>query len=512
MAYTASSPRSTLTIGAGAGVSYYFDHGPNNQDYTVNANINLAWTYKISQRATLNLATYNLYSSQPDFAVVGLNNRVTGDYFYSANRFGLTYQWSPRFSTVTSYNPVFYAYMDQPYKNQQDRVDCTGIYTRLQPTIRFIGMSIVSYTDYFYNNLGTTNLNSYTNYALAGLWMSSPRLKFVFRAGAEFREYDNSNQPSTDSPFFEGRLNYDYMRNSTLTFIARYGLEQPYVTGYRDQEALRLGIIINQQVTRRIGVYGAFYYVHSYYQGLQSPFFFIPSVPNFSENTYDLSLGARYSINRHFSVDVGYLYTTAQSQILLRSYDRNRVFAGVHFLVGADRPYIDDLSAGFSMAIRNSEGRGGADDATGEVKLHALDYWRVIRVRLGIVVLAFLLVELTTAVTTYFMPRQYRSTVSMELKAESENMHVFDQNRGSLGLDPRFAPTQFEIIQRKEVLYPVIDKLKLVERFGGDMGGAITKEQAYLKLRSLLNLKQVRNTEVLDLSVTYTDPQASSQS
>ncbi len=163
------------------------------------------------------------------------------------------------------------------------------------------------------------------------------------------------------------------------------------------------------------------------------------------------------------------------------------------------------------MAIRNSEGRSTAEDATSEVKLHALDYWRVIRVRLGIVVLAFLLVELTVAVTTYFMPRQYRSTVSMELKAESENMRVFDQNRGSMGLDPRFAPTQFEIIQRKEVLYPVIDKLKLVDRFGTDMGGAITKEQAYLKLRSLLNLKQVRNTEVLDLSVTYTDPQASAQ-
>src|SRR5882757_9464802 len=153
------------------------------------------------------------------------------------------------------------------------------------------------------------------------------------------------------------------------------------------------------------------------------------------------------------------------------------------------------------MAIRNSEGRSPSDDATSEVKLHALDYWRVIRVRLGIVVLAFLLVELTTAVTTYFMPRQYRSTVSLELKDESANMHVFDQNR-AMGLDPRFGPTQFEIMQRKEVLYPVIDKLKLVERFGADAGGPITKEQAYLKLRNLLNLKQVRNTEVLDLSVT----------
>src|SRR5215471_16475123 len=132
------------------------------------------------------------------------------------------------------------------------------------------------------------------------------------------------------------------------------------------------------------------------------------------------------------------------------------------------------------MAIRTSEVRS-PDDPSNEVKLHALDYWRVIRVRLGIVVLAFLLVVLTTAVTTYFMPRKYRSTVSM-------------------GLDPRFAPTQFEIIQRKEVLYPVIDKLKLVERFSQDLGSPLTKEQAYFILRNLLSLKQVRNTEVLDLS------------
>ncbi len=157
------------------------------------------------------------------------------------------------------------------------------------------------------------------------------------------------------------------------------------------------------------------------------------------------------------------------------------------------------------MAIRTPDARAGSSEPASEAKLHALDYWRVIRVRFGVVVLAFLLVLLTTGITTYFMPRQFRSTVSMELKSENENMKVFDINRTG-GLDPRFAPTQFEIMQRKEVLYPVIDKLKLVERFGEDYGTKISKDQAYLRLRNLLGLKQVRNTEVLDLSVTYTDP------
>jgi hypothetical protein len=335
VSYVASSPRSTLTIGAGAGVSYYFDQGPNNSNTTYNANLNLAWMYKVTPRLTLTVATYDLYTSQPDFSLVGVNTRVSGDYFYSANRFGLTYQWAPRFSTVTSYNPIFYVYQDQPIKSQQDRAEqyfAQEFRFLIRPTISLVAEYRFGYIDYFYNNLGTTNLNSYSNFALAGMDVSvSPRMKFVFRVGAEFRQYENSNQPSTDSPYFEGRLNYTYMRNSTLTLIARYGLEQPFVSGYRDQESFRIGVLVQQQITRRIGVYGAFYYVHSYYQALQSPFFFIPSAPNFNENTYDLSLGARYSINRHFSVDVGYLYTTSQSQILLRSYDRNRVFAGVHF-------------------------------------------------------------------------------------------------------------------------------------------------------------------------------------
>ncbi len=113
-----------------------------------------------------------------------MNTRVSGDYFYSANRLGLTYQWSPRFSTVTSYNPVFYVYMDQPYKNQQDRVEqyfSQEFRYLLRPTIALVAEYRFGYIDYFYNNLGTTNLNSYTNYALAGLDVSiSPRLKFVF--------------------------------------------------------------------------------------------------------------------------------------------------------------------------------------------------------------------------------------------------------------------------------------------------------------------------------------------
>ena len=54
-----------------------------------------------------------------------------------------------------------------------------------------------------------------------------------------------------------------------------------------------------------------------------------------------------------------------------------------------------------------------------EVKLHFLDYWRTIRLRAGLIALAFLLVMITAGVTVYFLPRQYLSKVTMEVKPDN---------------------------------------------------------------------------------------------
>src|ERR1700724_806334 len=105
---------------------------------------------------------------------------------------------------------------------------------------------------------------------------------------------------------------------------------------------------------------------------------------------------------------------------------------------------------------------------TDEVKLHFLDYWRVIRVRWVLVVLAFLLVLVTAAVVTYFQPREYQSSVFMEVKSTAENPRIFGMNEPNMPVhDPQLAPTVFQVIQRTGVLYPVIEQLKLQEKGGG---------------------------------------------
>ncbi len=323
LSYTASSPRSTLTLGLGAGVVYYFDRGPNNRDYDYNFLFNLGWTYKISPRLTFGFSTYDVYQSQPDYTISGLNGRRSGDYFYSSSRFSFTYQFSRRFAMVTTYNPIFVVYADEPYAAQQNRSEHYLIQEfrfLLKPTVTLVGEYRFGSINYF-----DANLDSYANYFLFGLDTTlSPRLKAGFRLGGEIRDYRNSAYGSYAGPYAEGTLSYDFMRNSNISLLMRYGIEQTDVVGSANRNAFRIGLNVRHQLTARIGAYASFYYTRNEYEASRIP----PTARGFGESVYDLAVGLRYAINRHWSVELGYLHTTVDSDLAGRGYDRNRVFAG----------------------------------------------------------------------------------------------------------------------------------------------------------------------------------------
>ncbi len=148
--------------------------------------------------------------------------------------------------------------------------------------------------------------------------------------------------------------------------------------------------------------------------------------------------------------------------------------------------------------------------APGESKLHFLDYWRVIRVRFGIVLLSFMLVVITAGVTTYFQPRKYRASVTLELRLANNKYNPFkpDQSDGMGGTDARFVPTQTEILKSREVLNPVVDSQDLQRKWSND-GAPISKESAYYRLASMVLLKSVRGTDMMELSVASTIPDES---
>jgi len=144
---------------------------------------------------------------------------------------------------------------------------------------------------------------------------------------------------------------------------------------------------------------------------------------------------------------------------------------------------------------------------TDEVKLHFLDYWRVVRVRWVLILLCFLLVLITAAVVTYFQPREFQSLVYVEVKSTAENPRIFSGGDPTLPIhDPQLAPTVFQVIQRTGILYPVIEELKLQDKWSKD-GNRPAREQTYQMLRGKLSVEEVRNTDLLQISVFDTNAQ-----
>src|SRR5208282_3093354 len=84
-----------------------------------------------------------------------------------------------------------------------------------------------------------------------------------------------------------------------------------------------------------------------------------------------------------------------------------------------------------------------------ELKLHFLDYWRVIRLRRSLILMVFLLCVVTSALLTFWLPKQYASTVQIEVQKDTPEVPVAESGGriNAFGSDPYFLTTQFKIIE-----------------------------------------------------------------
>ena len=149
--------------------------------------------------------------------------------------------------------------------------------------------------------------------------------------------------------------------------------------------------------------------------------------------------------------------------------------------------------------------------ATPENRLHFLDYWRIIRMRGLLIFVVFALVVGTTAVLTHSMEPTYMSTVRMDVQKDVGDITSLMPQQQQGGFDPYFVMTQFEILQSKEVLYKVIDELKLVQRWDQKYRLGQSKLKAYQVLTKLIDPRQVRNTSIIEINVYSKDKEEAAE-
>lgn len=148
-----------------------------------------------------------------------------------------------------------------------------------------------------------------------------------------------------------------------------------------------------------------------------------------------------------------------------------------------------------------------------EETTHFLDYWRIIRSRLEIVISVFFLVALTGIGITYmWMPKVYKASsriqVTKQLPDDLDGRNIEQFVR----YDPFFIRTQFEIIQSRPIMEEVINRLNLNEKIGRAYGyyELLGKNRSFdrtLKmLKKSIKVQQYKDTDLIEVQIYMSEP------
>ena len=62
-----------------------------------------------------------------------------------------------------------------------------------------------------------------------------------------------------------------------------------------------------------------------------------------------------------------------------------------------------------------------------EVKLHFLDYWRIIRIRKTVILAVFLLVVITATLVTFILPESFSATARVIVNRDSPDVSMMNE-------------------------------------------------------------------------------------
>jgi polysaccharide biosynthesis transport protein len=147
------------------------------------------------------------------------------------------------------------------------------------------------------------------------------------------------------------------------------------------------------------------------------------------------------------------------------------------------------------------------NDSSSEMQRQAMDSWQVIKNRLGPIILSFLLVFATAAIITYIMPRKFRGRVEMRIERVEDKVRVdAGQMYDPLSASDIFLKTEFETLTKTATLYPVIDELRLVEKWSLQ-----NRREAFTKMFSNLDPELSVKSDFVIIEYYDEDPELAAE-
>ena len=288
-----------------------------NTFYNTRVAFNIA--HQMSQRLKFSDNFYLTYEAQPNIALGGTTTLFNGQYLYGFNNFNVSYAWSQRFSTTTSYTVDGIRYEDEIVSAAEDRLShLVAQQFTYALTKRTSLTAEYRYRMTQFQNAKGRDFNS--QFVLAGVdhaW--SQRFTGSFRAGAEFFK---SDRVKNTAPYAELALNYSVARQTQARWFGSMGFDGAELQSFQSRYALRTGVNISHQISKKLGVNAGAQYAYSAFDGGNV-------VQDVTEHTLLLSAGVNYHILENLTVDASYNYSVLMSDDEIREFQRNNVSLGL---------------------------------------------------------------------------------------------------------------------------------------------------------------------------------------
>jgi hypothetical protein len=318
-AYTKADPTTPWSFNVDAGTVHYLDGIPRYDDTFYNARVAFNIAHQFSQRLKISNNFFLTYEAQPNVALGGSTTLFNGQYLYGFNNFNMSYAWSQRFSTTTSYTVDGIRYEDEIVSDAEDRL--THLLAQQFSYALTKRTSLVA--EYRYRTTKFANAegkNFQSHFALAGVdhaW--SQRFAGSFRAGAEFFRSERSN---STAPYAELALNYALAKQTQARWFGAIGYDGAELSSYQSRYSLRTGLTVNHQINKRVGLHAGVQYAFSDFDGGNI-------VPDVTEHSLLMSTGISYNLTENVALDAAYSYSILSSDDEAREFQRNNISLGV---------------------------------------------------------------------------------------------------------------------------------------------------------------------------------------
>jgi len=284
------------------------------------------YTHTFSERFTVSAADDFRYYTEPNIFQSTGTNYSNGAYVSNLLSLSGTAQWTPIFSTSSSYNNTVVHYNNSIIGQLQDSVENTGTQSfnfAILPKISLNVGGTVDDIDYSHSDRGYI---SYTGF-VGAQWQSLPSLTFSGRLGASYTQVAQSSQSAQLAPYGDLSMTWKLGARSSLDFDYAHEVTPTDQIGANGQNSDRFTANFSYEITPRVSTHlqGTFT-IADISSGLSVGG---SSATSYSEDDYGIDSGVTFQYNNYLNFDGGVTITGVSSDNSLNAYNRDQVYLGV---------------------------------------------------------------------------------------------------------------------------------------------------------------------------------------